>query len=176
MSYIRLKGSKEQVDVEKLEAQAIKRIFENINYAKDYLIKTETWSGTKGSIDYVVLTNENVKQDGNAIIKNYDDDYKKYRHQKLSLNPEQRGSNLSMFELFWWGATGQKEIPQDVKEKVIKIQTDFFQENPKRIYCSPILFKKIIPTKKDLSIWQKGAFDVVERCVATDMRYAHFNL
>lgn len=119
---------------------------------------------------------EKLKQDGKNIIQKYDDEYKAYRHQKLSLTAEQRGNNLSMFELFWWGATGKKEIPQEVADNVIKIQTDFFQENPKRIYCSPILFKDLIPAKKELSIWQKGAFDVVERCVATDMRYAHFNL
>ena len=176
MSYIKLKGSKENIEAEKLEAQAIKRIFENDNFPKDYPIKTETWSGIKGNVDYVVITNERVKQDGNSIIKNYDDEYKKYRHQKLSLTAEQRGKNLSMFELFWWGATGKKEIPEDVKNKTIEIQTKFFVENPKRIYCSPILFKKIIPERKNLTIWQGGAFDVVERCVGTDMRYARYNL
>lgn len=175
MSYIKLKGSKENIEVEKEEALAIKRVFENVNFTKDYPIKTESWSGIKGNIDYVVITNESVKQEGNAIIKNYDDEYKKYRHQKLSLTTEQRGKNLSMFELFWWGATGKKEIPEDIKNKAIEIQTKFFVENPKRIYCSPILFKEIIPAKKDLTIWQKGAFDMVERCVGTDMRYAHFN-
>lgn len=175
MSHIKLKGSRENVEVEKTEAQAVKRIFENDNFPKDYKIITESWSGTKGVIDYVVITNENVKQDGNAIIQNYDDEYKAYRRQKLSLTAEQRGKNLSMFELFWWGGTGKKEIPLEVAEKAVKIQTDFFQENPKRIYCSPILFKDIFPNKKELTIWQKGAFDIVERCVATDMRYAHFN-
>ena len=176
MSYIKLKGSKENIEAEKLEAQAIKRIFENNNFSKDYPIKTETWSGIKGNIDYVVITNESIKQNGNLIVKNYDNEYKKYRHQKLSLTTEQRGKNLSMFELLWWGATGKKEIPQNIADKAEITQKEFFAENPKRIYCDPILFKDLIPGRGELTIWQRGVFDVVERCVGIDMRYARYNL
>ena len=43
MSYIKLKGSKENIEAEKLEAQAIKRIFENDNFPKDYPIKREQY-------------------------------------------------------------------------------------------------------------------------------------
>jgi len=176
MSYIKLKGSREHIELEPAEAKAIKRVHEDCSAPPNYPIKTETWSGNKGNIDYVVITKDEMteKNKGNIIIKNYDDNYKKERTQILSLTPEQRGQRIGLFELLWWGATGSKEIPEDIFKKTIQIQTKFFEENPKRIFCDPILFKKFLPHKGELTIWQRGAFDIIESCVGTDMRYAHF--
>ena len=117
-----------------------------------------------------------TKTSESLFKKNYDDEYKKERTQILNLTPEQRGQRVGLFELLWWGATGTKEIPEDISDQVIEIQREFFRKNPKRIYCDPILFKKILPHKGELTIWQKGAFDIVEGCVGIDMRYASYNL
>ena len=98
--------------------------------------------------------------------------YIAFRREINSKTPEQKAQRLEMFNLLCWGITKEHQIPEDIKIKVIEIQTKFFEENPKRIYCSPVLFKSLFNEENKIF---NPAIAVIERVVAKDMNMAKYN-
>ena len=170
MSLIKLKG-KGEIEVSAEDALKVKRIFDDGFQDDDTFIQTEYWSGTKGAIKYVVIDPERQLDDGLALVRAVDDGYRAYRTDKLLIPPEERAKNLSLFSLLYWGFTGKMTATKELMDEAVEIQKQFFQENPKRICCSPILFKPIIRGNNDITVFGQAALDIVERQVNTDMRY-----
>jgi len=98
-------------------------------------------------------------------------EYSLHRREINSQSPEQKAQRLEMFNLFYWGMTKEHNIPEDIKGKVIKIQTEFFKENPKRIYCDPILFRPLFEGKEKVF---NPVLTIIERNVAEDMKWVKF--
>jgi len=99
-----------------------------------------------------------------------DREYRIYRQQINSMTPEQKAERLEIFNLLYWGLTNKHEIPEDIKKQAIEIQTNFFKENQKRIYCSPYLFKELFT---EFQIFNP-VFVMIERAVLEDIRSAKY--
>ena len=102
--------------------------------------------------------NENLNDN---VVK---EDYKNFlieRMVKLEMTAIERARQIGFFELVYWGATGEKNAPEDVQNKAIAIQEKFFTENPKRCVCSAFMFKKIIPNSN--TSFSKSMLPIIER-------------
>jgi len=136
------------------------------------IVNVGDWSGTKDQIQQTKIdyfkpdepeTNHDEK---NKIARELDINYFNFRKHINSMTPEKKAERLEMFNLLYWGMTGKHDIPVDIAEQVIEIQTKFFKENTKRIYCSPFLFKKLFT---DFQIFNP-AFVMIERSILVDIK------
>ena len=100
-----------------------------------------------------------------------DREYRIYRQEVNSMTPEKKAERLGIFNLLYWGLTNNHKMPEDIKKQAIEIQTKFFKENPKRIYCSPFLFKKLFT---DFQIFNP-AFVMIERAVLEDVKSVKYS-
>jgi len=141
----------------------------------DDIIDIGDWSGTRHQIlqtkidwfqeDMPEINHE--KQD--ERMRQTDREYMEFRREINSKTPEQKAQRLEMFNLLYWGMKKQHQIPEDIKDKVIKIQTEFFEKNSNRIYCDPILFRPVFEGNNQIF---NPSLTIIERTVSEDMRRA----
>lgn len=96
-------------------------------------------------------------------------EYTDYRKRMLNKIPSQRAQNINIFKLVYQAFTEKLTPPEELQKQVIEIQTKFFEENPKRIYCDPLLFKSLFKGKKG----NPHLMRLVANCIQTDMEYAY---
>lgn len=92
-------------------------------------------------------------------------EYKSERMAFLKLTPEEKSKRTGFAGLLYWGFTGNKlkENPED-QEKIIEIQKNFFEKNPKRMFINPSELK---PMFKDRQLNQI-VFGIAKDHIASD--------
>lgn len=88
---------------------------------------------------------ENRKSQSGKEMKEYLTERKNF----LKLTPEEKSKRTGFVGLLYWGFTGNKlkENPED-QEKIIEIQKNFFQKNPKRMFINPSELKPMFQDRQ----------------------------
>ena len=140
------------------------------------IVEIGDWSGAKDQIQQTKIDYfkpdepETDHSQKDEEMRKLNTNYANYRKSINSMTPEKKAERIELFNLFYWGMTKKHEVPEDIKNKVIEIQTKFFRENPKRIYCSPILFKELFESNQVFN----PVLAMVERVVAEDMKNSRY--
>lgn len=108
--------------------------------------------------------------DTNKTIENVDAEYLKSIKQIRSWPLDVRAKQLGFFRMLYWGFTGKKSeeilcdgIPM-LEMWAEKLQRKFFEANPKRVICDPVVFREIIDSKN----CDAGVMSVLENVVRQD--------
>lgn len=124
-----------------------------------------------GDITAVTTDRVEIIQEGKNNEK-VEQDYYQDRKKFLALSTEEKAKKMYFFQLFYKIMT-DTDPTEEMMQKVEKIQADFFQENPYRMYISPKLFKPVMTGKGA----QNGRFfHLIERIVSEDKFYEKYKL
>lgn len=105
-------------------------------------------------------TEVRVKQSGKEF-----NEYIAERKAFLKLTPEEKSKRTGFAKLLYWGFTGNKleENPED-QNKIIEIQKNFFEKNPKRMFLNPAELKTMFSDRQLNQI----VFGIVKDHMASD--------
>ena len=171
---IKIIGLRDLIEIDRKTASKIKKIWVDMKMgkgkSKDDMVEIGNWTGTYGRIDYIDLTDRggNVKYN-DEVEQNAHTDYMNYRKRMLNKTSFQRAQNINIFKLVYQAFTDELMPPEELQKQAIEIQTKFFEKNPKRIYCDPLLFKHFFKGKKAT----ESLMRLVVNCIQTDMEYAY---
>lgn len=144
----------------------------------DDTINIGDWSGTRDQImqtkvDWFKENEPEIDHDkANELTRSLNKRYWEFRREINSLSPREKAMRLELFNLLYWGIVRKHNIPNDIKKKVMIIQEKFFEKNPKRIFCDPILFKNVFNGQSKSF---NPAIKVIEMAVIEDVRCVKFN-
>lgn len=138
-------------------------------YPPNSVISIGDFRGQLGDVVNVDLRTEVSRSDENkGYTENIEIDYMKYREKIYDSGHEARAHNMNFFKLIYQAFTNEIELPNNLILRAVEIQDDFFKENPKRIYCDPVLFKGLFEKGKSHSPMLR----VIESLVQQDMYHA----
>jgi hypothetical protein len=168
MNYdLKIIGDNEMLRVE--DGDDLKREWEQYKMSKrkddDRIINLKNWTGSLSDIrSFRTAPASNSSNDSN-----YDEQYRKDMIKLNALSPEDKAKRMGFFRILYYGFTGMKSEEVMVGETPIenyaeKIQRKFFEENPKRVYCDPFLFKPIIKSKG----CDEAVMRLVNNCIIKD--------
>ncbi len=104
----------------------------------------------------------------NKIVDDVFINYRKYWLDKVKLSYTQKAENLTIFN-FLYKITYDREPDYQIKNKVVKKQLLFFNNNKKRIHPNPAIFEEFFPNKKmGLDVWKSSAFRLIENVIIAD--------
>ena len=112
------------------------------------------------------------------MVTETNSEYFAWHKQQREKPASEKAKNLNLFKLVYWAVTGSKEIPENMRKRVIEMQTDFLEKNPKRVYCDMHIFKNLTKSVVQNSNpeasnrFRKSAMDIVERSLAEDLYVA----
>lgn len=144
----------------------------------DQYIRTKKWCGYLSEIAGVIIDPDPVVD--NKSGEKQEKSYKEFRDSFLKRSNEVKGQDTKMFELYYCAVNDKFGVDfkpdNEVLEKVIKVQTDFFTKNPTRCFCDPALFKPFVTFSESrwISAWSKLVFNMIENQIYTDVRYAKY--
>lgn len=108
-------------------------------------------------------------------------DYQDFRDKMLTLSIEKRANILRLAKMVWKSHT-TAEMTDEIKEKIIARQREYFVENPKCIYANPKVYRDLIPKYAHLreldsfkpiqNIIPVMTLRMVENLVQTDLLYS----
>lgn len=124
---------------------------------KGKLLADDFFEGTmpeKVRVKNIIFLRSNIKsiekfdetsklEDSEKSLKETHNVYVSDLHAFRKLTVEQKAKNLAFFRLLYWGFTQKDSEGLGLEEKAIEIQKNFFEQNPLRMYCDPILFKSL---------------------------------
>lgn len=163
---IRVRGLPDALDVSSELAERIKADWENDTIPNSRKIAIGDWSGTKGDIRSI-YNERRVSDDQDDAQDKINDEYRKFRAQRLKLTPADRAKSLALFQIIYWGFTRNKDIPHDVKTKAIELETKFYELNHGRIHPDPEIFKEMFRGME----MNKFALPVIENIIRADRQY-----
>lgn len=176
-SIICLIGRK-NVIVSKKEAEQVKKILEDQYVEADYLISLQKISFRKGSVRSVEVLPDapNYQSSSDSQMRDFYDEEKKMVEKESAYSADVKSKHLDFFEMIWWCSCGEKEVPEDIKQKTIKIQYDFFTKNPKRRFCDLHLLRPIIKMRQGkFNQYALNGLILADKVVFRDMQLAgHF--
>lgn len=110
----------------------------------------------------------------NAYFRSVDEEYVAYRKHKLSQPPAERAKNLTIASMVW-NAHTDREMPEDVRERIVERQQAYFEEFPNHAHANPICYRDIVePFGADGVGYFKGALmRIAENACAADKREAN---
>ena len=178
MTQLKIKGVG-LISVDEITAKEVEEMLSDPNLKeKNIYIKTKKWSGYLSEITGVIRDSEPIFD--NKTGKEQEKSYKEFRDSFLKRSNEEKGKDTKMFELYYCAVNDKFGIDfkpdNEVLEKVIKVQTDFFTKNPTRCFCDPALFKPFVTFSESrcISAWSKLVFNMIENQIYTDVRYAKY--
>jgi len=169
---IRVRGRKEPLHVEGDSLLEDWRLYQE-GKGKDFILTLGNWTGKLSMIaDFFV-------EEAAKSNKSFDDYYEMERKEqlrKLQLVPAERAKELGFFRFLYWGFTKKdsKEIKTNsgasIEDFAIELQKKFFEENPKRVWPDPIIFKAIIKS----NTCDQAVTGIVERLIRVDYENEKF--
>lgn len=118
----------------------------------------------------IVLEADEIKTNS-VVSENADRQYWDHRKRTLNLSAVDRAKNLGLFRLFWWAMTGERSEGKAIEVEAWKIQKSFFEQNPKRMYCEPVLWRPLVNQEAHPPSWNGNAIHLIELCVMEDKKY-----
>lgn len=116
---------------------------------------------------------------------NEEREYRDFRMKMLTLSLDGR-ANIMRIPNMVWQAHGNRNMPDDVKEKIKERQRAYFEEHPKCIFANPKVYRDLVPQnldnprKDELRLMKPylsvGVMKLVENIIQTDLRYAEREL
>lgn len=173
MAEIKIKN-KGYIEVGLLKAQQIEKMKKNpALYPAETFVDLETW---QGELREITAVDTRVYHDhkNNHSFETVDREYYGNRKARLALSPYERAKFTGLFELLYKAANKTNPSPQTLVQARV-LQEKFFADNPKRMYCDPLLFKPLIGDQAPLNQWDESAVRLVYNCVQEDMHTAKFS-
>lgn len=169
MSRIFIKGEKEPIKVEHARAVKIKEFFDDVKIANSEKIEIEDWSGTKGEIKSIWLdpykgSATSTKQVDYIALN------RKERANFLSLSLDEKSKRLGFFGMVYMQFTGSL-ASEEVKQKAIAFQRDFFEKNPRRRFPNVDIFKSLLPAHITSKGMLGGVISVALQQDLRDLKY-----
>ena len=195
MYAIHLKGRKEPIEVEDQVGQNLKirwGAFKN-DGARGGIVQLDDISFEMSSVR-VIEGNYNPTQTEDFLeskraknVREMREDginYAKWWKGIISQSPQTRAQNLMIPKLVWFSHTGSYNIPEDIAEAIIILQQDFFEQNPRSAWASPLCYKDLIPHTEEMvqsetpsigRISRDNVMRFVESCLSADYREQKYN-
>lgn len=144
MAKLYIKGITEPFDISAEAATKINAYYLDQKIPKDAKISVEGWSGEKGQIKGILNKGDLQKKN---FIEEYQDEYVKNRRKRIDMSPSQRAENSKgYFDFIFYGFMNSSDVPPEAWEEAKELMTEFFENNPKRLWADPIIFKDMFPT------------------------------
>lgn len=157
----------------------LKKDFVNGGKKNDKAVTIKSLETTLSKIDWIdedKQTKDHLHQTKykRQLHENYESEHARLR----KLSPQEKAKRLGVFSMMWYGATAKKEIPETVKERVIKAQEQFFKENPNRIWANPNIFTKFLKEQSteyqdNRGLLQRSALLMATLAVSEDVKEAN---
>ena len=142
MAQIYIKRKKEPLVISNTRAIALKKMWIENPKSSD-LIDLGDWSGELAQIVSIEMDSDTYKV---PTVKDFAEENVKNRQAILATPPEKRAKFLERFKLIWFTRSGltEKETPQDVLDKVEKIQLEYYTKEPKAYFVPSVLYEPIL--------------------------------
>lgn len=114
---------------------------------RDEIDLGDVWSGEIGQIRAVEIEKEFKKPDIDAEQEEKD---RKANERWIKQTPEKKAAHYEYFKICWSSRHGfqRVEVPQDVLQKVYKIQLEYFRANPTASVVPSDNFNSVLPPKQ----------------------------
>lgn len=180
-SSVTLRGVNKPIIASHSTASGVQKIHMDDKIDRNFVISIGNQSFSKGDIKYVDVQNDGDDSRANdQSMKDFYDEEKTKRNALVNKSPEYKASLLDMFKYLYKIAMDE-EPTQEIMDKALKIQSDFFASNPKRTLCDLHLLKRLIPELRVPAPTMRNEFKVhlkesyihtCEKAVYRDMQLA----
>lgn len=170
MAKIYIKGIKEPIEIERMNAMAIKHKFDDQSVQSDYTFALANMSFKKGDIKIIIME----ERDNTALNVNRESseaEFERGRRQRQAMLPSIRAREQKGYIGLLWRCMGNPgEIPDITFKQIVGISEKFFTQNPKRIFVPVSLLIDILPKgpKFKTSHISRAGFDLFERVMSRD--------
>lgn len=113
----------------------------------------------------VVVYKSNVADDAH-------DDYIKGRNERLRMSPEQRARESKGWFKFVYQGFREHAPDQDTIDKAIEIATEYYRQNPYRIWCDINVWRELIGGS---DACMKSVLNIIVTTMTQDMKDAEKN-
>lgn len=166
MAQIKIRGTRECLIINDRVAKDIQKVFLDVSISRNTPLVIGNWTGELKNIESILFDEEDshnkkeMQQDTHMSIEIEE------RRKFLSKTLQEKSEELFFAELLYTIFTGEKKIPENLKEKFIDIQRNFFDKNPKRTICDVKEFETIVG--KDATVGFATVY--LEEIMKTDIR------
>lgn len=144
MPKIRLRGQKESKDITTEEAERVAEVW-NGSYSPQTTITLKNLIFLKKDIVFLDITEEKEFRQEDKNFKDFLE--RKNAFAKLTSRQKAEKNSWGHFTLFYWGVNRIKP-PEEMKEQVQDMATDFYEQNPSWITPSVKLWVKLLNLPK----------------------------
>lgn len=173
MAIIILKGTDRKLECTLDQCNKVNKLKENRSDPKTALFISGTMVEL-GDVRYAIPDRDTDRQmvsDGNKIENNsfYEEENKKYSEKIKTLSvmsPEEKSKNTRHAKMIIQAYTREMTAPRVLIEEIEQRQLSYFKINPNHPFASPMCYKDLIPTFKDINKVNSGvAVKVNEICI-----------